>query len=112
MCGIVGGLSVEAGKWRDGRERLDRAVACLSHRGPDDRGVYVSARASGFLGHSRLSIIDLAGGHQPIADETGGLHLCHNGEIYNHRSLREVLIARGHVFCTHSDGELALHLCP
>jgi asparagine synthase (glutamine-hydrolysing) len=110
MCGIVGGLSVEGGKWRDGRERLDRAVACLAHRGPDDRGVYVSADASGFLGHSRLSIIDLEGGRQPIVDETGGLRLCENGEIYNYRALREELIGRGHVFRTHSDGEVALHL--
>lgn len=110
MCGILGGFSAAAVDWLNQPERLNRAVATLAHRGPDDQGTYVSQRRDGFLGHRRLSIIDLAGGHQPIADKTGRLHTCHNGEIYNYRALRAELLDRGHVFRTHSDGEVALHL--
>lgn len=70
----------------------------------------MAADGRAFLGHRRLSIIDLAGGHQPIADESGRRQLCYNGEIYNFRALRARLTARGHVFATRTDGETALHL--
>jgi len=110
VCGIVGAISVEPLACASDAQRLDRAIDCLAHRGPDDRGCYISADRRAFLGHRRLSIIDLAGGHQPIIDESGRRRLCYNGEIYNYRALRETLIARGHVFRTHTDGEPALHL--
>jgi asparagine synthase (glutamine-hydrolysing) len=110
MCGIVGGISVERLACVNDAQRLDCAIDCLAHRGPDDRGCYISADRRAFLGHRRLSIIDLAGGHQPIADESGRRHMIYNGEIYNYRALRENLLARGHAFRTRTDGETALHL--
>lgn len=90
--------------------RLDRAIDTLAHRGPDDRGSYVAPDRRAFLGHRRLSIIDLEGGRQPIPNEAGECLLIHNGEIYNYRALVEELKQRGHVFRTRSDGETALHL--
>ncbi len=110
MCGILGGISIEPLAWLNGSNRLEGAIDCLAHRGPDDRSRYVTDDLRAFLGHRRLSIIDLAGGHQPIADESGRRQLCYNGEIYNFRSLRDELLSRGHVFRTHTDGEAALHL--
>ncbi len=117
MCGIVGGMACEPIDWlRDrnsqgsGDDRLARATDLLAHRGPDDRGEHVTRDARAFLGHRRLSIIDLAGGHQPIADESGLLRLSYNGEIYNFRELRAALVKRGHTFRTQTDGETALHL--
>jgi asparagine synthase (glutamine-hydrolysing) len=110
MCGILGGISVQPVAWLGSSDRLSRAVDCLAHRGPDDRGEFIVADHRAFLGHRRLSIIDLAGGHQPIADEQGARHLCYNGEIYNYRSLHANLLARGHSFRTRVDGEVALHL--
>ena len=92
------------------RMRLERAVDALAHRGPDDRGLFVADDRRAFLGHRRLSIIDLTGGQQPIADETVRIHLCCNGEIYNHRELRAACEERGHVFRTRTDSESALHL--
>ena len=80
----------------------------LQHRGPDGEG-YFCAEDVG-LGHRRLSIIDVAGGRQPLENEDGLLVLIHNGEIYNHRELREDLEARGHRFRTASDSEVILHL--
>lgn len=110
MCGIVGGIAAEILACADDPLRLDRAIDCMTHRGPDDRGCLLLPGRQAFLGHRRLSIIDLAGGHQPIADESGRRHLCYNGEIYNYRALRESLTARGHVFRTHTDGEPVVHL--
>ena len=79
----------------------------LSHRGPDDQGVYVDGGVG--LGHRRLSIIDLDGGHQPMASGDGSLSIVFNGEIYNYRELRQSLKDR-HRFVTHSDTEVILHL--
>lgn len=110
MCGILGGISLEAFEFLRDSARLDRAIDTLAHRGPDDRGRFVAGGGRAFLGHRRLSIIDLSGGHQPITNETGQTHLIYNGEIYNYRGLREGLAARGHAFRTKSDGETALHL--
>lgn len=110
VCGIVGGISVDRLAVLDDADSLNRVIDSLAHRGPDDRGAWTAADGRAFLGHRRLSIIDLAGGHQPIADESGRLHFCYNGEIYNFRALRSALQARGHVFRTQSDGETALHL--
>jgi asparagine synthase (glutamine-hydrolysing) len=109
MCGILGGISIAPIDWLAGDEPLAGAIDSLAHRGPDDRGRYVSTDRRSFLGFRRLSIIDLTGGHQPIANETGRVRICCNGEIYNFRRLREELTARGHKFTTQSDAETVLH---
>ena len=102
MCGICGMVG------RPEREALGRMAAAMTHRGPDDDGFFLDSTAG--LGFRRLSIIDVAGGHQPLANEDRTLHLVFNGEIYNHRELRAGLEARGHRFRTGSDGEVILHL--
>lgn len=109
MCGIVGGISHQPFAFLTDAARFDRAVDSLAHRGPDDRGAWLAADHRTFLGHRRLSIIDLAGGHQPLTDETGRRRLVYNGEIYNFRALRRELEAGGHAFRTHSDGETIVH---
>jgi asparagine synthase (glutamine-hydrolysing) len=83
-------------------------VECLRHRGPDDRGFHHQDGVS--LGHDRLSIIDLEGGHQPIANEDGAVSVISNGEIYNFAELADDLKARGHRFRTRSDTEVIVHL--
>jgi asparagine synthase (glutamine-hydrolysing) len=84
-----------------------RMAATLRHRGPDDEGYYAEGPVA--LGHRRLQIIDLATGHQPVANETGTVHAMLNGEIYNYRQLAETLRARGHRFRTSSDTEVIVH---
>lgn len=102
MCGICGFVGVEE------EGLLERMTAALAHRGPDGEGHMRDGSAA--LGHTRLSIIDVAGGAQPIDNEDGALTLVCNGEIYNHRELRAELEAKGHRFRTHSDNEVLLHL--
>jgi len=80
----------------------------MVHRGPDDAGLYVDEQVG--LGARRLSIIDLAGGHQPILNEDGSLCLVCNGEIYNFQPLRLTLEGKGYRFATNSDTEVILHL--
>src|SRR6266478_6068285 len=107
MCGIAGIL--EFG--RDGRAdsaALRKMCQIMAHRGPDDDGFYTDGPAG--IGMRRLSIVDLATGHQPISNEDGSLWIVFNGEIYNHLSLREQLITRGHSYRTHSDTETIIHL--
>jgi asparagine synthase (glutamine-hydrolysing) len=107
MCGIAGIL--EFG--RDARAdsgALRNMCQIMAHRGPDDDGFYTDGPAG--IGMRRLSIVDLATGHQPISNEDGSLWIVFNGEIYNHLSLREQLIARGHAYRTHSDTETIVHL--
>jgi len=87
---------------------LERMRDVITHRGPDDEGVFVDGRVG--LGHRRLSIVDVAAGHQPMTNEDGSLHIIYNGEIYNHADFRESLEARGHVYRTHCDTETILHL--
>ncbi|MBW8877655.1 MAG: asparagine synthase (glutamine-hydrolyzing) [Acidobacteria bacterium] len=107
MCGIAGlFLYGQPGLVR--REELARLVGPLRHRGPDDQG-YLLAGPLG-LGHARLSIIDLGGGHQPIFNEDRTAAVVCNGEIYNHRELRGELQGRGHRFATGSDSEVIVHL--
>ena len=85
-----------------------RMCDAIGHRGPDDWGTFIEG---GFgLGMRRLSIIDLAGGHQPIANEDGTVQVVLNGEIYNHEELRRELRARGHQFRTRTDTEVLVHL--
>ena len=106
MCGIYGILAL------DGTRRHDTAVLArmgdaIVHRGPDDSGAISDAGL--LLGMRRLSIIDVAGGHQPISSEDGQVVVVCNGEIYNFRQLRRELEAAGHRFATHSDSEVAVH---
>ncbi|MDA0323129.1 MAG: asparagine synthase (glutamine-hydrolyzing) [Verrucomicrobia bacterium] len=105
MCGITGLVNLD-------RAPLDRAelsamTDALAHRGPDDAGYHISGAMG--LGHRRLSIIDLESGHQPIPNEDESMWLVCNGEIYNYRELRDLLISKEHRFRTHSDSEVILH---
>lgn len=110
MCGIVGAFSNRPLACAESPERLNLAIDSIAHRGPDDRGQYLAADRRAFLGHRRLSIIDLAGGHQPLVDSTGAVRLIYNGEIYNHKALRSACEQGGYRFATHSDGEVVLPL--
>lgn len=105
MCGIYGIYQLDGApapaQW------LPRMGAVTRHRGPDDEGAHADGRCA--IGMRRLSIIDLAGGHQPIANEDESLVVVCNGEIYNFRELRRELEARGRRFKTHSDSEVVLH---
>jgi asparagine synthase (glutamine-hydrolysing) len=87
---------------------LKRATDAMAHRGPDDEGLHLDGPLG--LGNRRLSIIDLPGGHQPLANEDQSVWITFNGEIYNYRDLRPDLLARGHRFRTNSDTETILHL--
>ena len=111
MCGINGiALSSNSRRSLDVRE-LERMRDVLTHRGPDDAGMFVDARVGRIgLGHRRLSIVDVAAGQQPMTNEDGSLHIIYNGEIYNHGDFRSSLEARGHVYNTHCDTETILHL--
>jgi len=106
MCGIAGILSLE-GKPVFAREIRDMC-STIYHRGPDDEGCYVQGPVG--LGMRRLSIIDIAAGHQPIGNEDGTVQVVFNGEIYNFRELRRDLEQRGHIFATHTDTETIVHL--
>lgn len=107
MCGLCGmALSDPAARVDEGV--LGAMTKTIEHRGPDDLGLH--ARGPVGLGFRRLSIIDLAGGHQPLANETGDVLCVMNGEIYNHLELRNELEAAGHVFATRSDVEVLVHL--
>jgi len=126
MCGIAG-LSWHHPERLPDIAEVRRMVDVLAHRGPDDSGIYhsgvgllngaadsdsgVAASERGaILGHRRLSIIDLAGGRQPISNEDGTVWIALNGEIYNYRELRADLKSRGHRFATESDTEVIVHL--
>jgi len=106
MCGICG--IVESDGLNADRSLLGRMSDSIRHRGPDDSGVFVSGVAG--LGHARLSIIDIAGGQQPMPNEDKSLWITFNGEIFNYIELREELIQKGHRFATRSDTEVILHL--
>jgi len=106
MCGIAGIVS-EAGPPPDGAT-LHRMCQSMVHRGPDDQGIYL--RGSVGLGMRRLSIIDVAGGHQPIHNEDQTVWVVFNGEIYNFLELRAGLEKRGHRFYTNTDTEVVAHL--
>jgi asparagine synthase (glutamine-hydrolysing) len=107
MCGICGIVNFDRGVVVS-EELVSRMNDTLSHRGPDDAGAYVGAGVG--LGHRRLSIIDVAGGHQPITNEEGSVWVLLNGEIYNYPELRQKLLTRGHRFSTQSDTEAIVHL--
>jgi asparagine synthase (glutamine-hydrolysing) len=105
MCGICGVIGVESGI--EAGEALRRMLASMRHRGPDDEGRLEEPCVR--LGMRRLSIIDLAGGSQPVWNETGRVAVLFNGEIYNFHELSETLAGLGHVFRTHSDTEVIVH---
>jgi asparagine synthase (glutamine-hydrolysing) len=109
MCGICGIALGDRARSVD-RATLDRMCRLLAHRGPDDQGIVIQGGGSVGLGHRRLSIVDLAGGHQPMANEDGSVWVSFNGEIYNHEEFRPALAAAGHVYRTRSDTECLIHL--
>jgi asparagine synthase (glutamine-hydrolysing) len=107
MCGIAGIVYRE--RERPVSESLVRRMCdALRHRGPDDEGLYMHGAVG--LGMRRLSIIDLGGGRQPIANEDGSKVIVFNGEIYNYQELRRGLVARGHTVRSSGDTETILHL--
>src|ERR1700760_1878808 len=107
MCGICG--IYEPGRKTDITRAVLKPMAdTLYHRGPDDDGFYSGPGVG--LAFRRLSIIDLAGGHQPLSNEDGTIWIAFNGEIYNYRELRPELEKRGHRFRTSSDTETIVHL--
>ncbi len=105
MCGIAGYATIQPGK--NAPETLERMTNAIRHRGPDDSGFYRSEHVA--LGHRRLSIVDLALGHQPLGNETGDIWVVFNGEIFNHAELRPALEHAGHRYTTHSDTETIVH---
>ena len=107
MCGICGIVRVEAAPAVE-RDVLHAMNHSMRHRGPDDEGIYLGTRVG--LGCRRLSIIDVAGGRQPITNEDESLVIVFNGEIYNYRDLRLFLERKGHRFRSRSDTEVILHL--
>ena len=104
MCGIAGFTQTN---WAAEPDRIRRAASTLLHRGPDQQGVFQSESVA--LAATRLKIIDLAAGDQPIASEGGDSVIVFNGEIYNHRELRQELEDRGHRFRSRCDTEVVLH---
>src|SRR5215470_10074871 len=106
MCGITGFIDAERSK-ENAEQLIDRMCQVIRHRGPDDQGVWVGDGVA--LGMRRLSIIDLAGGHQPIFNEDQSILVILNGEIYNYRELQKDLQERGHRFHTNSDTEAIVH---
>src|SRR4051812_13433637 len=105
MCGI-GALLDPGGATHP--EAAKRMVDALRHRGPDGDAIKRAGPAT--LVHTRLAIMEVAGGAQPLETEDGSVAVIVNGEIYNHRELRKDLEAKGHVFATQSDSEVVAHL--
>ena len=104
MCGICGFTG------NGNQDDLSRMNRRLTHRGPDSEGIWTDKKAGVYLGHRRLSIIDLQHGSQPMWTPDGRIGVIFNGEIYNHEELRKELISKGHSFKTsHSDTEVLLH---
>ncbi|MHB1167309.1 MAG: asparagine synthase (glutamine-hydrolyzing), partial [Carboxydocellales bacterium] len=101
MCGICGFIGVE------NTAVLEAMCQSIKHRGPDDQGTFIKDGVS--LGHRRLSIIDIGGGHQPMFNEDGRVAIVFNGVIYNFEEIKNVLMAKGHHFKTNSDTEVIIH---
>jgi asparagine synthase (glutamine-hydrolysing) len=106
MCGITGIFNLDGAPID--QVLLQGMLQMLSHRGPDDSGLHIENGIG--LAHARLSILDLAGGHQPMCNEDSSLWITFNGEIFNYLELKEDLVASGHTFATRSDTEVILHL--
>ncbi|MDA8346457.1 MAG: asparagine synthase (glutamine-hydrolyzing) [Thermaerobacter sp.] len=101
MCGIAGFFGAPDS------DLLARMTSAIYHRGPDDHGYFECSEMS--IGMRRLSIIDIAGGHQPMSNEDATVQVVYNGEVYNYREVRQELQALGHVFRTESDTEVIVH---
>ena len=106
MCGIAGQFNFQRREPVD-RETIVRMARSIAHRGPDDEGFFITGPVG--LGFRRLSIIDLAGGHQPMSDAEETVWIIFNGEIYNYRELRAELQSKGYQFRTNSDTEVIIH---
>ncbi|HLG29159.1 MAG TPA: asparagine synthase (glutamine-hydrolyzing), partial [Candidatus Brocadiales bacterium] len=107
MCGISGIYNFKNRDEQVSKETLLKMCLTIRHRGPDDQGIFLDTNIG--LGMRRLSIIDVAGGHQPIANEDKTVWIVLNGEIYNYLELREHLQKKGHAFSTRSDAEVVIH---
>lgn len=110
MCGIASIITLKKQARPLTQEALMPAVNALNHRGPDGYGTYINQNKTVALAHTRLSIIDLATGSQPIVSKDQKLALVANGEFYNFEKIRTDLETKGHIFLTKSDSEIALHL--
>jgi len=108
MCGICGIFHYRDQDKKIGEKVLRSMCATISHRGPDDEGIYINNNLG--IGIRRLAIIDISGGHQPISNENKDIWVVFNGEIYNYRELREFLDSKGHRFSTKTDTETIVHL--
>jgi asparagine synthase (glutamine-hydrolysing) len=106
MCGIAGQFNFQRGEPVE-RETIVRMACSIAHRGPDDEGFFIAGPVG--LGFRRLSIIDLAGGHQPMSDAEKAVWVVFNGEIYNYKELRRELQDKGHQFRTNCDTEVIVH---
>ncbi len=107
MCGIAGICGIAQVK--NMSKSVNKMLDTLSHRGPDDQGVWLDLNGGCALGHKRLSIIDLAEGHQPLSNEDGSIWITFNGCIYNYQQLAQNLRQKGHQFKTNSDTEVIIH---
>ena len=109
MCGIAGAFVVGTEVRPPITQTvLDATTDAMTHRGPDDRGTYLTDGAA--IGARRLSVIHVADGHQPFADESREIWAVQNGELFNHETLRNQLVADGHRFATRCDTEILPHL--
>ncbi len=108
MCGIAGASWTDTSGWSLTDAQLSAMMKRIAHRGPDDSGTYRDPHAA--LGFQRLSIVDLAGGHQPLSNEDKTVWVVFNGEIYNFPALRRRLEARGHTLRSQGDTEVLVHL--
>jgi len=111
MCGIAGVFEFGRSESVTTREILLSMCGIIAHRGPDDEGTYADEKNGIWLGHRRLSIIDLSdAGHQPMCNEDGSIWVIFNGETYNHMELRKYLLEQGHTYKSACDTETLLHL--
>ncbi|KDR81295.1 hypothetical protein GALMADRAFT_222729 [Galerina marginata CBS 339.88] len=113
MCGITASYVVslhEVSTTATLESELRASISLLAHRGPDSTGTYISEDGRLGLGHTRLSIIDVEGGQQPLHDADGHIHVVVNGELYDYEKLRQELEGKGQTFQTLSDSELVIHL--
>ena len=106
MCGIAGIIDYRGRT--EIRPVIEKMLCALNYRGPDESGIYLSPYAA--LGHTRLSIIDLSTGQQPLSDPSGRFWIVFNGEIFNYPELKEILVKKGCTFQTQSDTEVLIQL--
>mmetsp|Transcript_25973 Transcript_25973/g.60301 ORF Transcript_25973/g.60301 Transcript_25973/m.60301 type:complete len:646 (+) Transcript_25973:1438-3375(+) len=109
MCGILGIHFNQSLFLKYGEVRFKKALATLSHRGPDTQSWWISPTQDHFLGHACLKIVDPAACYQPISNQANNIHMVSNGEFYQYESLREELVSLGYTFKTKSDTEVALY---